>query len=157
MRENRLVQRAPQHCCRRAGAEVLWVESSEGRLLVGNPHMAGTCLPKPVLLRISIARFVSESSHNGGRAHQNRRHRPLHPPVCEPILTRWGVRHARIGASPHLQHPLCERILAQRYPDHHESPSQGGRATHFVSQSSHDKGCTRQNQCPAHLRYPFCE
>ena len=50
-----------------------------GRLLVGNPHMAGTCLPKPVLLRISIARFVSESSHNGGRAPQNRRHRPLHP------------------------------------------------------------------------------
>lgn len=65
-------------------------KAPRGACLWVNPHMAGTCLPKPVLLRISIARFVSESSHNGGRAHQNRRHRPLHHPVCEPILTRWG-------------------------------------------------------------------
>ena len=41
------------------------MESSEGRLFVSQSSYGGACLPKPVLLRISIARFVSESSHDG--------------------------------------------------------------------------------------------
>ncbi|KAB8301843.1 hypothetical protein DSM100238_0162 [Bifidobacterium apri] len=49
-----------------------------------------------------------------------------------------GIGHIRIGTSSHLQHPVCELILTQQGSAHHESPSQGGRATQIVSQSSHD-------------------
>ena len=48
-------------------------KAPRGACLWVNPNMAGTCLPKPLLLRISIARFVSESSHIGTRTIPNRR------------------------------------------------------------------------------------
>ena len=55
-------------------------KAPRGACLWVNPHMAGTCLPKPVLLRISIARFVSESSHIGTRTIPNRRRGVVVPP-----------------------------------------------------------------------------
>ena len=195
MRENRLAQRAPQHCCRRAGAEVRWTESFEGCLFVSqssyggdlsppnrcfsappppglraNPHMAGVGHAGSSVPRISDTQSVSQSSHNGGRARQNRRHRPLHHPVCEQILTHRyvaiattgdavssdtqfvsksshnGIDFTETGDAPPLHRPVCEPILTRWGSDTPESAPPRISDTRFVSQSSHNGGLPRQNR-----------
>lgn len=50
----------------------------------------GPVSPKPVLLSPSTTRFVSESSHGGGRTRRKQCPAHLRYPVCEQILTKRG-------------------------------------------------------------------
>lgn len=120
LRENRLVQRAPQHCCRRAGAEVLWVESSEGRLLVGQSSYGGDLSPE-----------------TGASPHLNR-------PVCERILTQRGSGAPK-PTTPATPPPVCEPILTRWGSGTPESAPPRISNTRFVSESSHDGTQTTTN------------
>lgn len=57
-------------------------------------------------------------------------------PVCESILI-WRGLSPETSASPHLNRPVCERILTQQGSASPDSSDSVPSTTQFVSESSH--------------------